>query len=91
MDVFAAMLVEVPAEHADKFRPGGDDADRAVGAVLETTRLVRGAVPVKAVPVRGQAAVRINFPRPCRGSMRSSQRRARASSGRSCCRSGMLG
>lgn len=40
-------------------------------------------VPVQALSVRGQAAVRISFPRPCAGRTRSSQRRATASSGRS--------
>src|SRR6266566_4658725 len=40
-------------------------------------------VLVQAVPVRGQAAVRTIFPRPRAGRMRSSRRRATASSGRS--------
>jgi len=38
----AAVLVEVAAEHADQNGRDGDDADRAVGAVLEAPRLVRG-------------------------------------------------
>jgi hypothetical protein len=62
-----AVLVEVAAEHTDQHGREGMTRIALSGRCLRPRGSCGVSVPVRARPVRGQAAVKISFPRPCAG------------------------